>query len=30
VEAFSTDRLAKSGCTEIKNRRKELLKMTKA
>jgi sugar/nucleoside kinase (ribokinase family) len=29
VEAFSTDRLAKSGCTEIKNRRKELLKMTK-
>jgi sugar/nucleoside kinase (ribokinase family) len=30
VEAFSTDRLAKSGCAEIKNRRKELLKMTKA
>jgi sugar/nucleoside kinase (ribokinase family) len=29
VEAFSTDRLAKSGCAEIKNRRKELLKMTK-
>jgi len=29
VEAFSTDRLAKSGCTEIKHRRKALLQMTK-
>ncbi len=29
VEAFSTDRLAKSGCAEIKARRKDLLKITK-
>jgi hypothetical protein len=30
VEDFSTDRLAKAGCSEIKNRRKEILKMSKA
>jgi len=29
VEAFSTDRLAKSGCAEIRKRRKELLRLTK-
>lgn len=29
VEAFSTDRLAKAGCREIRNRRKELLKLIK-
>ncbi len=30
VEAFSTDRLAKAGCREIRARRKELLKLIKA
>ena len=30
VEAFSTDRLAKAGCREIRSRRKELLKLIKA
>ena len=30
VEAFSTDRLAKAGCTEIRARRKALLQMMKA
>ena len=30
VEAFSTDRLAKAGCREIRARRKALLRMTKA
>lgn len=30
VEAFSTDRLAKAGCKEIRARRKELLRMMKA
>ncbi len=30
VEAFSTDRLAKAGCREIRARRKELLKLMKA
>ena len=30
VEDFSTDRLAKAGCAEIKARRKEILKMTKS
>jgi len=30
VEAFSTDRLAKAGCSEIKARRKQLLQMIKA
>jgi sugar/nucleoside kinase (ribokinase family) len=30
VEAFSTDRLAKAGCREIRARRKELLAMIKA
>lgn len=30
VEAFSTDRLAKAGCAEIRARRKELLQMMKA
>ena len=30
VEAFSTDRLAKAGCREIRARRKDLLKLIKA
>ena len=30
VEAFSTDRLAKAGCREIRARRKELLRLIKA
>ena len=30
VEDFSTDRLAKAGCSEIKNRRKEIIKISKA
>ena len=30
VEAFSTDRLAKTGCREIRARRKALLKLIKA